>query len=164
MNRIRGGDPEELRNWEIVKRMFGGLIPEQIADVRSNLRDFALELFDAKEGFQRKLLVAAQMPAATTTLRGGTKSPFHELFEVDGHEIDLSWNEDELLIGQLLVSEEEEFAGGACVLYGDEAPRQVEIESLGEFEIPGVRAGSYELALETEQKLLLVPELVFKVG
>ena len=161
---LRNGDPEQVRNWDIVRRMFGGLSRESANEVRPSLREMALQLFDASDGSSRKTLVAAQVPQAATALRGAPQAPFHELFEVDGHEIDLSWTDDEMLVGQVMLSEGEgSLDGGACVLYGLDALRQVPIESFGEFEIGAVAPGTYELAIEIPDQLLLVPELVFEL-
>ena len=161
---LRTGGPDQVRNWDIVRRMFGGLSPSSADEVHPSLSEMALQLFDAGGAAIRKTLVAAQVPLAATALRGAQQAPFHELFEVEGHEIDLSWTDDEMLVGQVMVSEgESAFDGGACVLYGAEAPRQVAIESFGEFELSAVSPGSYELAIEIPDRLLLVPDLEFRL-
>ena len=157
--RIRAGDPELEKSWGAVTRMFQGL-GEKAGAVRPALRDAVLGMFDSTAESARQLLLAARVPAPATALRGSPHTRFHELFEVDGHEIDLAWMDDEMLVGQVVPPDPAaSMRGGACVLYGGTAPRQVALEEMGEFEIAAVSPGSYELAIETSDRLVVVPEL-----
>ena len=168
LERLRAGDPGLAKNWDVVKSMFGGLSSPSRTDatrdatheVRPGLRDMALRIFDATAETTRQLLLPTRVPEVATALRGSPHTRFHELFEIDGHEIDLAWMDDEMLVGQLATPDSGSgILGGACILYGGEAPRQVALEPMGEFEIPAVRPGAYELAIETRERLFVIPQI-----
>ena len=162
MERLHSGDPEVVKNWTVLKRMFEGLSSGRSEQVRPELRDVALQLFNATAESARQLLFAERVPEVATGLRGASSEGFRELYEFGDHEVDLAWMEDEVLVGQLMVPEiEAGIVGGACILYGGEVPRQVALEPMGEFEMESVAPGSYELAIETRDHLLVIPELEF---
>ena len=159
LERIRSGDSELGKSWDAVTRMFEGL-GRAASDIRPATREAVFNMLNTAQDSARSILLASRAPAPATSLRGSPHTRFHELFEIDGHEIDVAWMDDEMLVGQVVPPGiDDSLVGGACVLYGGDVPRQAALEEMGEFEISAVAPGSYELAIETRERLVIIPEL-----
>ncbi len=129
------------------------------AAIRPELRDAALRIAETASGPSRRAALAEHVPAPVIPFRGAPTTTFHELYRVDRHEIDVAWLDDGSLVGQVTADSGDPIADGVSILYGGDEPRQVALDATGEFELEGVGPGTYELAIETPDLLLVVPRL-----
>lgn len=150
---------ERARSRALVERMLAGLADARALpalDVRQRGRAQSLFAAIRREerawGLRRLLarLVPAPLDPAPARRTGTRRAPFHALYELEGHDLDLYLGEDGSLLGQILARE-----GGASVFEGGLALLQAQgddlirapIELDGEFRFAAPPSGSLRLVL-----------------
>ncbi|HLK57172.1 MAG TPA: hypothetical protein VKU00_11435 [Chthonomonadaceae bacterium] len=157
---------EELANWV---RIMSRLKSEQTYPTPQPVLHRAFALFDTMErkpSFLEKVMASLVFDSRQQLLTAGARdlqqASFKLLFEAQDTRIDLLCERESdhwALAGQVLAPHASEL-GWKIGLTGEETQRQISADAFGEFQILGLKAGSYDLTLQDGSREIVLPTLV----